>query len=86
MSKDWFVWNQYNQYNVSNWSDMSTHAGLSFQWASTIKKNITRRFRLVQSGQQHHLVEYKIVLAMISVKDFYLVVNQSINQFVYKLT
>ena len=32
-SKDWLAW---NQNNVSEWSDMST-CGLLFQWASTIK-------------------------------------------------
>jgi hypothetical protein len=32
-SKDWLAW---NQHNVSEWSDMSTR-GLLFQWASTIK-------------------------------------------------
>ena len=32
-NKDWFA---RKQYNVSEWSDMST-CGLLFQWASTIK-------------------------------------------------
>ena len=52
-NKDWMV---QNQDNVSECGDMSIH-GLLFQWASTIKKNSTKRVGLVQSGPHDHLIE-----------------------------
>ena len=52
-SKDWLA---QNQNNVSKWSDMSTR-GLSFQWASTLKKT-SKRVGLEQSGPHHHLIKY----------------------------
>jgi hypothetical protein len=51
-SKDWFA---RNQVNVSEWSHMSTH-GLLFQWASTIKIQLSV------------LVYYKADLIIISLK------------------
>ena len=53
------------QDNVSECGDISIH-GLLFQWASTCHyKNPTRCVGLVQSGPHHHLIENKLVLAMI---------------------
>ena len=52
-SKDWLA---RNQDNVSEWGNMSIR-GLLFQWASTIKKKLTNRVGLVQSGPHHHLIE-----------------------------
>jgi len=43
--------------NVSAWGDMSIH-GLLFPWASTMKKNPTKRVDLAQSGPHHHLIEH----------------------------
>ena len=51
-SKDWLAW---NQNNVSEWSDISTR-GLLFQWASTVKIQLSM------------LVWYKADLIIISLK------------------
>ena len=56
-------WLARNQNNVSEWSDISIR-GLLFQWASTTT-NPTKPVGLVQSRPCHHLIENKLVLAMI---------------------
>ena len=49
-------WLARNQDNVSEWGDISIDA-LLFQWASTIKKNTSKRVGLEQSGSHHHFIE-----------------------------
>jgi hypothetical protein len=43
-------------YLLPKWSNMSNH-GLLFQWASTIKIQLT----MLQSGDHYHLVECNLV-------------------------
>jgi hypothetical protein len=52
-SKDWL--GRIQNY-VSEWSDMST-GGLLFQWASTIRIQLSVLVSLEQSGLHHHPIE-----------------------------
>ena len=56
-NKDWLA---RNQDNVSEWSDMSTR-GLLFQWASTIKIQLSL-LAWLQSGPHHHLIKRNLFL------------------------
>ena len=46
-----------NQDNVFEWSDMFTHRFL-FQWAGTIKIQLSMHVYLVQGRYHYHLIEY----------------------------
>jgi hypothetical protein len=63
-SKDWLA---QNQNNVSEWSDMSTR-GLLFQWASTIKIQLSEWASTIRI-QLGVLVKYKADLIIISLKN-----------------
>jgi len=71
-SKDWFI---RNQDSVSGWNDMSTH-GLLFQWASTIKVQLSVLVELVQSRHHQHLIESNF-LPWYSWKIVYLALNNT---------
>ena len=64
MSKDWLA---RNQNNVSEWRDMSI-SGLLFQWASTIKIQLSVLFVLVRSvislniTFSHHDIAEKLII------------------------